>query len=173
MSPDGDPTFDRVVDAADAALAAALDRATTGRLVLEPQATLLLDADRRCVLSLVDGAPVAAHHPATGRGGADAVADLRGGPYRAALYPDGTVGPDGHGQRALDPGTPARLLAGDPGLADRSRERAPPAAGPPADREDDPVDAVAAFLADEETVERIRERARAEAERKAEEWGFD
>jgi len=35
------------------------------------------------------------------------------------------------------------------------------------------VDAVEAFLADEQKVEAIRERAREEAAERAEEWGFE
>jgi hypothetical protein len=63
---------------------------------------------------------------------------------------------------------PAERLAGDQSLADRTREAAP------ADRrDDDETDPVAAFLDDEAKVDAIREQARTEARRRAEEWGLD
>ena len=62
---------------------------------------------------------------------------------------------------------PAERLAGDPALADRTRRLA----GDPDPAGDD--GAVVAFLEDEAAVEDIRETARAEAESRAEEWGFE
>lgn len=63
---------------------------------------------------------------------------------------------------------PADRLAGDPALADRTRAAAP------VDRDavanGDPVNE---FLGDDEKIAAIREQARAEAERRAAEWGLD
>jgi hypothetical protein len=64
---------------------------------------------------------------------------------------------------------PAERLAGDPGLAARTRAAAPD------ERLDDRAgsgSAVEAFLADESKIEAIREQAREEARRRAAEWGL-
>ncbi|MFC7044771.1 hypothetical protein ACFQH6_04475 [Halobacteriaceae archaeon GCM10025711] len=158
-------------------LAAALDRSLTGYAVFEPQDALLLDADARGVLTVRDGVPVLASHDETGRGGPAALADLAvPGPYHVELYAvDPTALPD-PGDRPDDqvpPGMPAERLAGDPALADRTRDAAPDDlpttdSGDAAGRHD----AVEAFLDDEEKIAAIREQAREEAERRAEEWGF-
>jgi hypothetical protein len=167
MTPEGSLVYDRVVADAGDALATALDRSLTGYAVLEPQDTLLLDERGRGVLGLRDGVPVTAFHSATGREGADAVADLAvSGPFRAVLR-DHPPGPTGGAP--IEPGVPADLLAADADLAARTREAAP--ADTPTDAGDSP-DAVDAFLANEEQITAIRERAREEAERRAEEWGF-
>jgi hypothetical protein len=65
---------------------------------------------------------------------------------------------------SVDPGSPAEQLAGDPDLATRARRRAPGG---------DRGSAVEAFLEDEAAIEAVREEARAEAERHAEEWGLE
>jgi hypothetical protein len=66
---------------------------------------------------------------------------------------------------------PAERLAGDPQLAAKTRDRAPDR--PTTEPNTSPTSAVEAFLEDEEKIAAIRERARAEAERRAEEWGLD
>lgn len=168
MIPRGALVRSRVVGDPGEALATALDRSLTGYAVLEPQATLLLDGDERAVLALREGVPIRAYHAATGRGGADALADLgTPGPCRVALYRTGE--PDVEGGAPVEPGTPAELLAADPALADRSRAAAPDDASAPSES----LDAVEAFLENEEKIEAIRERAREEATRRADEWGFD
>jgi hypothetical protein len=156
----------RAVADPGAALADALDRTLTGEAVFEPGETVLLDDAGRGVLALEDGVPVRAYHTATGREGADAVADLSGaGPYRVEFYaaadPRTRGGP-------VAPDVPAEVLADDPGLAERTR-RAAPADAPEAGES---ADALAAFLDDEEKVAAIKQRAREEAQRRAEEWGF-
>jgi hypothetical protein len=66
---------------------------------------------------------------------------------------------------------PAERLAGDGELADRTRSIADVADDEHESGGD--LDAVEAFLADEEKVEAIQERAREEAAQRAEEWGFE
>lgn len=66
---------------------------------------------------------------------------------------------------------PARRLAGDPALAERTRERSPAAASArEAESTTGTPGAVEAFLADEAKIEAIQQRAREEAERRAVEW---
>lgn len=170
--PRGQLVRSRVVAEPATPLADALERALTGYAVLEPQEAVLLDGDAVGVLTFEDGVPVLAYHPGTDRGGAAALADLaQPGPFSVELYrlDDADLAP-AHEVDALRvaPGVPAERLGGDPALADRTRAAAP----------DDRVgatdaDPVASFLADEERVAAIREQARAEAERRAEEWGLD
>jgi hypothetical protein len=125
--PEGRLVRSRVVADPGTALGSALDRELTGYAVLEPQDTLLLDADDRGVVLFRAGVPTAAYHAGTGRGGPPALADLAvPGPYDLELYavdPDrlGTVPTDG---REVDPGMPAERLAGDPDLAARTRTAA-------------------------------------------------
>ncbi|MUW14731.1 hypothetical protein GJ633_08670, partial [Halorubrum sp. CBA1125] len=69
------------------------------------------------------------------------------------------------------PGAPATELADDSALAERVRAAAPPERL--ADDEEEDTDAVAAFLADDDRIEAIRERARDEARDRAAEWGLD
>jgi len=168
-------TFARVVDDTAAALSLALDRELTGHAVLTPQDALLLDDDGAGVVAFTDGVPTHVHHTETGRGGAPALASLAAtGPLRVECY----AGDDGSVPRtdrtAVAPGTPAERLAGDDELAARTRDAARAADIDDADANDagDP-DAVEAFLADEQKVEAIRDRAREEARERAEEWGFD
>ncbi len=167
-------TFARVVDDAAAALSLALDRELTGHAVLTPQDALLLDDDGEGVVAFTDGVPTHVRHTGTGRGGAAALADLATtGPLRVECY----AGDDGSvprtDQHAVAPGTPAERLAGDDVLAQRTREAAEAGDIGGGDPADDDLDAVEAFLADEEKVEAIRDRAREEARERAEEWGFD
>lgn len=166
-------TFARVVDDAAAALSLALDRELTGHAVFTPQEALLLDGDGEGVVAFTDGVPTHVHHTATGSGGSAALADLATtGPLRVECY----VGDDGDAPRtdeyAVAPGTPAERLAGDDTLAQRTRDAARESGIAEAGDAGD-LDAVEAFLADEQKVEAIRDRAREEARERAEEWGFD
>jgi hypothetical protein len=165
----------RVVSDVGTTLSRALDRGLTGYATLVPQETLLLEGDARGVLTFADGVPVLAYNTVTDRGGPDALAELAvPGPYRVELY---AVDDDrlaaAHEEDALRvaPGAAATELADDPALADRTREAAPDerVTGPEADD----ADAVAAFLADDDRIEAIREQARAEAAERADEWGLD
>jgi hypothetical protein len=173
--PRGDLVRSRVVDDPGATLAAALERSFTGYAVLEPQGTLLLEEERRGVLTFEDGVPVLAYDAATDRGGRDALAELAvPGPYRVELYElDAAALAEAHDtpELTVPPGMPAEQVAGDPDLAVRTREAAP--ADRTRDAEADREHPVAAFLADETKVEAIRERARREAAARAEEWGLD
>ncbi|WP_231184242.1 hypothetical protein [Haladaptatus sp. DYF46] len=173
--PHGELVRSRVVSDPAIALATALERGLTGRAVFKPQDSLLLDGDGYGVLTLEDGVPVAAHHTGTGRGGPEAVADLAvPGPYSVELYrhsPDERETGQEREERAIPPGMPAERLAGDPELAAKTRDRAPDRSIDETDAS--PTSAVEAFLEDEEKIAAIRERARAEAERRAEEWGLD
>jgi hypothetical protein len=173
---DSDLTFARVVEDAAAALALVLDRELTGHAVFTPQDALLLDDGGEGVVAFADGVPTRVRHTGTGRGGAAALADLATtGPLRVECYA-GDDGPVPDGERyEVSPGTPAERLAGDDALAHRTREAAEAAgvAGAAAASGSDDLDAVEAFLADEQKVEAIREQAREEARARAEEWGFE
>lgn len=165
MIPDGDLVRSRVVPDARTVLEDALDRRHTGYAVVAPAL-----ADGRAVLTFADGVPVLAYHPPSDAGGPAALAAVpTPGPYRVDLYdlPAAALA-DAHAVDALcvPPGAPAEQLADAPGLADRTRRRAP------ADRRDAEASTVAAFLADEDRIERLRREARAEAKRRADEWGF-
>ncbi|NHN57675.1 MULTISPECIES: hypothetical protein [Halorussus] len=164
-------------------LAAALDRELTGYAVLEPQDALLLDADGAGLVAFEDGVPRFAYHTGTDRGGPEALADLAApGPYDVALrrLPDDALARHDRPDLRVPPGLAAERLAGDPDLAERTR-----AAVPDDSRGDDrggavdetpggeSLDAVEAFLEDEEKIEAIRDRAREEARERAAEWGLD
>jgi hypothetical protein len=155
-------------------LSAALDRELTGYATVVPQETLLLSGEARGVITFADGVPVLAYNTVTDNGGADALAELAvPGPYRVELY---AVAPEvlrrAHETAALriPPAAAATELADDPDLAARTRAAAP-AARLDDDREE--TDALAAFLADDDRIAALREQARAEARRRAEEWGLD
>ena len=169
--PRGDLLRSRVVDSPADPLRDALDRELTGYLRLEPSGVLLLDEETTGVVTFEDGVPVLAYEAASDRGGPaalDAVASP--GPYRAELYDvSAATLADAHdsGDEFLVPPTmPADRLAGDAELAERTRAAAPD------DRLDDATSPLEAFLADEERVDAIRERAREEARARAEEWGL-
>jgi hypothetical protein len=155
----------RVVDDPGTVLADALDRGLTGYATLEPQGTLLAEGGGRGVLVFEAGVPRLAYHPRTG-GGEGALSAMAGpGPCRVELCEapaDALPAFDAPGP-SVDPGAAAERLAGDPTLAARTRRRAPGGGD---------GSAVEAFLADEAAVEAVREEARAEAERRAEEWGL-
>lgn len=167
-----DLTFARVVEDAAAALALPLDRELTGHAVLTPQDEILSDADGAGVVAFDDGVPTHVRHRGTDRGGAAALADLAvPGPLRMECYAGDAGDVPQTDRHAVAPGMPAERLAGDEELAERTRTVADVT-----DAEDEPtgnLDAVEAFLADEEKVEAIQERAREEAAERAEEWGFE
>ncbi|MGA9401884.1 hypothetical protein [Haladaptatus sp.] len=174
-SPRGELVLSRVVSDPGTALTTALEQRLTGCVVFEPQDSLLLDANGYGVLTFEDGIPIQAHHTGTGRGGPEAVADLAvPGPYSVELYrqsPDERDTDFRTDDRRIPPGMPAERLAGDPPLAEKTRERAPERAS--AGSETTSTSAVEAFLEDEEKIAAIREQARQEAERRASEWGLD
>jgi len=169
--PRGELVRSRVVSDPAVALEAALDRELTGYAVLEPQDALLLDRGTTGVITFEDGVPVLAYDVESDGGGPDALADLAvPGPYRVELYelePADLAEAHDTPELSVPPGTPAERLAGDPELADRTREVAPEDRL----RGDDPASPVEAFLADEEKIAAIREQAREEATQKAEEVG--
>lgn len=180
--PEGRLVRSRVVTDPGEALRSALERDLTGYAVLEPGNALLLDADDAGVIAFDEGIPVAAAHVGTGRGGPPALADLAvAGPYSVelrALDRDAVVPVGEDPDLRVPPGIPAERLAGDPGLADRTRQRAPADSGPnarqgttPDDRSAEP-DAVAAFLEDDDKIEALREQAREQARERADEWGL-
>lgn len=180
--PGGDLLRSRVVRDPATALTDALDCRLTGYGVLEPQDAVLLDGDGRGVLVFEDGVPTLAYHTGTDRGGPAALADLAvPGPYRAelvSLAPDAVTDLRETAALEVPPGMPAERLAGNPSLADRTRQCAPESArrrdGDAVDGTDDgPTSAVEAFLEDEEKIAAIREQARDEARARAEEWGLD
>lgn len=152
-------------------LVAALERELTGYGICRPQATLLLEAGEPTRFVFEAGAPIAAGRPDGSRRGATAVLDLVGaGPYRMDLYavPDATDSPPA--DWAIDPGLPANAVADDPSLADRCRAAAPTAHADATESEPDPVES---FLRDADRIAAIQEQARADAERRAAEWGFE
>lgn len=159
-------TFARVVSDLSAPLRSALADDHTGVAVVEPQQTILLDATDRLTLWFDDGVPTHARHSDGRTGGAALAALATASPYRVELHERDRHAPPDEG--AVAPDAPADHLAGDPDLAERTRTAAPD------DRDDaDGLDAVEAFLADEEAIADLQEQAREQAERRADEWGFD
>ncbi len=167
--PEGQPCFDRVVMTIGDPLADALDRELSGYGVVIPQAGLLGDGAGKGVVWFEMGVPVGARHTGSGRTGGAALADIaETGPYRVRLVGLDSLPETAH--QGLAPGAPAERLAGDEALASRTRSVAEVATPEAAEAE---LDAVEAFLADEEKIEAIQQQAQAEAKRRAEEWGFD
>lgn len=164
----------RVVTDPATALETALDVGLTGYARLESQDAILLDAEGVGVLTFEQGVPVAAYHTGTDDAGPDALAAIAvAGPYRLELYElDGEALAPVHGTETfrVGPGTPAERLAGDASLAERTRDVAPAERVERESERSETATAVEAFLEDEERVESIRERAREEAQRRAEEW---
>ena len=156
----------RVVDDPGAVLVNVLDRELTGYATLEPQGTLLDDGAGRGVLVFEDGVPRLAYHPRTGGGDAALSAMADPGPCRVELHevPGSALPALDAPEPSVDPGRPAERLAVDPDLATRTRRRAPGGAD---------GSAVEAFLENEAAVSAVREEARTEAERRAEEWGLE
>jgi hypothetical protein len=152
-------------------LAGVLDSELTGYVVFEPQGSLLRGDDDRAVITFEAGVPVLAYHPPSDAGGTAALDALSGGPYHVETYalPADALA-EAHRVEALrvPPGAPADRLANDSALVERTRAAAPD------ERLDAGSDAAAveAFLADEERIEAIRADARAEAEKRAAEWGL-
>ncbi|SIQ83832.1 hypothetical protein SAMN05421858_0563 [Haladaptatus litoreus] len=183
--PRGELVRSRVVSHPAAMLETVLERELTGYAVFEPQDSLLLDAEGHGIITFEAGIPTLVYHTGTNRGGSVALADLAmPGPYSIDLFrvsADELASVEGGetGNNANDwkipPGMPAKRLAGDSELADRTRERAPPERKClTSDREtDDPPSAVEAFLENDEKIDAIREQAREEAQRRAEEWGLN
>ncbi|WP_135826444.1 hypothetical protein [Halorussus ruber] len=193
--PEGTLVRSRVESNPAAPLATALDRELTGYAVIEPQDALLLDADGAGVVAFEEGVPRLAYHTGTGRVGPRALADVAGpGPYDVALRElpaDALAAFDewesDRSDLRVPPGMAAERLAGDPELAERTREAAPPefsggvtgdggsgaSGGSSASDSGESLDAVEAFLEDEEKIEAIRDRAREEARDRAERLGLD
>ena len=172
--PDGDLVFSRVVSDASAALTAALDRRHTGYGIFTPSDALVLDDETHAVVGFRDGIPTYAC-AGTDTGSSALAAAATPGPLRVALH--ACEAPPPTADSRLAPDTPARRLAGDDDLATRTLEAAPDDRGVDEaltvpDAGDD-LNAVDAFLADEDAIARIKEQAREEAERRAREWGFD
>jgi hypothetical protein len=163
----------RVVDDVAVPMRRALDAGFTGYTVLEPGGSLLLAEEAAGLLTFADGVPVVAYCETTDEGGVDALAALAGpGPWSVERYelPETALEPvhDTPSFR-VPPGAPAEELAADSGLAERTRERAPAARL----AEEAGASAVESFLQDEERIAEIQREARAEAEKRAAEWGLD
>jgi hypothetical protein len=175
--PQGRLVRQRVVSDPGTALASALETELTGYARLESQDALLLDADGVGVLTFEDGVPTVAYHTGTDSAGEDALTDIAvAGPYRLQLYElaaESLAEIHATEELCVPPETPAQRLAGDPSLAERTREVAPET-HPSADAAEtaDEPSAVEAFLDDEEKIRAIQERARAEAKERATEWEF-
>ena len=172
--PQGELLSSRVVTDLGATLRRVLEDGLTGYVVLEPQETLLLDGDVHGVLTVEDGVPTLAYDLAADERGPRALARLADpGPYRVERY---STDPGAirslHEADAADafrvtPGAPAEQLARDADLAAATRRQVPDCG----DNEED-EDPLESFLTDEDRVAAIQEEARAEAKRRAEEWGF-
>lgn len=166
--PDGQPRFDRVVMSVADPLQEALEAELLGYGEIVPQAGLLGDEAGCCVVWFDDGVPVSARHTGTGRTDSAALADIaETGPYRVKLV--AVEDPTAVRKSDLAPGAVAEQVLGDTDLADRTRERADADGSGPGE---DELDAVEAFLADEEKIEAIQKRARLEARQRADEWGL-
>ncbi|MFC7071392.1 hypothetical protein [Halobaculum lipolyticum] len=157
-------------------LSAALDDGLTGYLRIEPGEALLGGDGGEAVVTLDDGVPVLAYDAGGDADGPAALAALAGAePVRVESYrlPASTLAAlhdpaaDAPTPFRVAPDAPARELAGDDALAERTRAAAPDDREGPGDH-----DALAAFLADEERVEAVRADARAEARARADEWGL-
>ncbi|MEF8779968.1 MAG: hypothetical protein V5A46_04760 [Haloferacaceae archaeon] len=174
--PEGTLLSSRVVTDLGVTLQRALETGLDGYVVVDPQETLLLDADTRGVITFSAGVPVFAYDVAGDARGTRALARLAdSGPYRVDRYetdPEALGSlhdTDGAADFRVPPGAPAEQLARNAELAEETRRRTPD----DRDDEEDEGDPLAAFLSDEERVEAIQAEARAEAERRAAEWGFD
>ncbi|WP_396610582.1 hypothetical protein ACH9L7_10065 [Haloferax sp. S1W] len=163
----------RVVDDPGEVLAEVLDEGLTGYVVFEPQDALLLGESTRGVVTFEDGVPVLAYDTERDRGGRDGLDGFAvTGPHRVAVHSvDADALADAHKttEFQVPPGEPARVLAGDERLADRTLDTAPES------RRGDARDqsALEAFLSDAEAIEQIQSEARAEAQARAAEWGLE
>lgn len=166
--PEGQTRFDRVVMTLEAPLREALETELRGYGEIVPQAGLLGNEAGHCVLWFDGGVPVGATHTATGHTDSAAIADIaETGPYRVRLVETADRTEIRNGD--LSPAVPAEEVLGDAELARRTRELATPEEPAASGTE---LDAVEAFLADEEKIEAIQQRAAMEARKRAEEWGF-
>jgi hypothetical protein len=167
--PAGQARFDRVVMSVADPLWEALETELVGYGEIVPQAGLLGDEAGHCVLWFDHGVPVRAHHTGTGRTDSEALADIaETGPYRVRLVE--LADPDQLQTGDLAPTAPAEQVIGDAELA--SQTRAVADTSDPAEPGDE-LDAVEAFLADEDKIEAIQKRAAMEARQRADEWGID
>jgi hypothetical protein len=161
------------VDDPGEVLETVLDEELTGYVVFEPQDALLLGEATRGVVTFEDGIPVLAYDTERERGGRDGLDGFAvTGPNRVdvhAVAADALATAHETDEFRVSPGDPARVLAGDDRLADRTADAAP------ASRRNEARDqsAVEAFLADAEAIEEIRSEAREEARARATEWGLD
>jgi len=172
--PTGNLVRRRVVTDLATPLDNALDLSLTGYARLEPGDTLLLDADGVGVITFEDGVPVAAHHAGTGTSGREAISDIAVADIsRVELYElDAELLGAIHDETAhrIPPGLPAQQLVGDDELVARTRDRAPSTRRVSGN---DSLAAVESFLADQDRISEIQERARTQATARATEWGFD
>lgn len=174
--PRGQLVRQRVVTDVGTVLSTALESGLTGYARLESQDALLLDADGTGVLTFEDGIPVVAYHTGTDSAGADALADIAvAGPSRLELYElDSEALSRFHDneQLQLSPELPAKRIAGDPELAERTLAATPDARTVEREGSATEDSAVEAFLDDETKIASIQERARDQARERAEKWGF-
>lgn len=173
--PRGQLLRQRVVSDLGTALSAVLEEQVTGYARLKPQDTLLLDTEGVGVLTFIDGVPVVAYHTGTDTAGPPALDEIAvTGPYRIELYElEKDILVEIHEDEALriPPTLPAERLVGDPQLIERTRGQAPDNRLEAQDTTQSAT-AVEAFLSDEQRIETIQQRARADAKAKAEQWGF-
>lgn len=174
--PEGNLIRRRVVTDLATPLANALDGSLTGYARLEPGETLLLDSDAAGIITFESGVPVVAYHAGTDNTGPDAVSDIAVADIsRVELYElDGHHLAPIHEQSPdrVPPGLPAKQLADDESLVERTRERAPETRRLD-EADDESLAAVEAFLEDSDRIDEIRTRARNQAAERATEWGFD
>lgn len=169
--PEGELCRSRTDADVGATLADVLARELTGYVVFEPQGSILFGDDDRAVVTFEAGVPVLAYHPGSDAGGAAALDALTGDLFHAELYElpaSALAAAHRVDEFRVDPTAPARRLAGDDALVERTRAAAPDARVADEDR----PSAVEAFLADVDGIEAIREEARAEARSRAAEWGL-
>lgn len=169
--PQGRLLRSRVVSDTRTLLVDALDRSLTGYAIVFPQRA---DAGNS-VFAFEAGVPVFVYHSGRGVGGERALAFLSDvGPCRTDLYAltETQLRSVHDGELSVDPALPATSLTGDRALAKRTRKRAT-AAKDAASADEQSTNSVAAFLDDTERIETLREHARAEARRRAHEWGLD
>lgn len=177
--PQGQLLRSRVVPDVRTVLMDALDRRLTGYAIVEPQETLQSESDAKGILTFEEGIPFLVYYTGTDAGGKCALSDFAtGGPCRLDLYvlsPSQLEAVHDTPDLRVPPEMPANCLVGDPRLASRTRKRAAARAQQRTRKETSPKrdDAVEAFLEDSEQIETIREQARAEAKRRANEWGLE
>lgn len=156
-------------------LEAALEERLTGYSRIEPGDNVVLEADGAGILTFKRGIPMAAYHTvseATGEAALEALSKL--GPFYVEVY---TVGAEAlqpvHETDTvlIPPERPAELLAGDPALAEQIRSQAAP--GQQKQTRTPNEEALISFLSDEKRVQQIKDEARKQARRRAEQWNLD